>query len=131
MGDLTIAQDLLDGVADALADLGATRKVRVIARGALTPGDPGAGGAQSATDFDVEAVIVGYDERYVDGTAIRAGDRQAILSIGPLSAAQVAGLKPGARLVDGAHVYSAVNANVPEAAGTPVVAILQLRGSNG
>jgi len=131
MGDLTIAQDLLDGVADALADLGATRKVRVITAGALTPGDPGAGGAQSTADFNVEAVIVDYEERYADGTVVRAGDRQAILSIGPLSATQVAALAPGARLVDGSKTYSVVSANLPEAAGVPVVAILQVRGTSG
>jgi hypothetical protein len=131
MGDMTIAQDLLDGVADALADLGSTRQVRIITRGALTPGDPGAGGAQTVVDVNVEAVVAGYDEKYVDGTTIQVGDRLAILSIGPLSTAQVAALKPGARLIDGIQVYSVVAANIPEAAGTPVVAVLQLRGSNG
>jgi hypothetical protein len=131
MGDLTIAQDILEGVADALADLGTTRQVRVTAFGALTPGDPGAGGAPVDTDFDVEAVVADYEEKYVDGAVIRAGDRQAVLSIGPLSAAQIAALAPGAKLLDGPSVYSVVSANVPEVAGVPVVAILHVRGTNG
>jgi hypothetical protein len=131
MGDISIAQDILEGVTDALADLGNTKKTRTVSVGPLVPGNPGAGGTQTVTDTDVEAIISDYDERYVDGSTVREGDRQAILSIGPLSAAQIAAIKPGARLVDGAQVYSVVRTKLPEVAGTPVVAILQLRGSNG
>lgn len=131
MGDLLIAQDLLDGVTDALGDLGATRQVRIITRGALTPGNPGAGGSQSVEDVDVEALIYGYDEKYIDGTAIQTGDRQCLLSIGPLTTAQIEAIRPGSRIVDGSNVYSIVNANMIEAAGVPVTAIVQLRGSNG
>jgi len=132
MGDATIAQDLLDGVADALDDLGDTRTVRVTSFGALVPGAPGDGGTPTDADFSAEVVIVDYDEKYVDGTVIRAGDRQAIVSIGPLSAAQVAALSvAGAKIVDGSAVYSVVSANVPEVAGVPVVAILHVRGTSG
>lgn len=129
MGDTSIAQDIIDGVADALGDLGDTRTVRILTEGALTPGDPGAGKPRTPEDVSVEALLYDYEDRYVDETVILRGDRRAILSIGPLSVAQIDGIKQGSKLIDGADVYTVVNKGEIEVAGLTVTMILQIRGA--
>jgi hypothetical protein len=129
MGDLSIAQDLIDGVADAMADLGASRTVRIFTEGALTPGDPGAGGARTPENLSVEALLYDYEDQYIDETTVLSGDRKAIISIGPLTVAQIGGIEPGSLLVDGADIYTIVKTGEIEVAGVVVTMILQIRGA--
>jgi hypothetical protein len=128
MGDLSIAESLLDGVTDALGAVGSTRQVILITDGLINDADPGAGPAQTTETISVEALLYDYEDRYVDGQAILANDRSAILSIQPLTDAQIALIKPGCQLVDGAKTYQVVNTQEIEAAGTIVTIILQIRG---
>jgi hypothetical protein len=129
MGDISIAQDLLSGVTDALADVGATRTVRITTFGALTPGDPGAGGTPTDEDVSVEALLYDYEDKYINNTSILKGDRKAILSIEPLSGAQIAAIKQGVKVIDGTDIYTVVTASPIEVAGTLVTIILHIRGA--
>lgn len=128
MGDVTIAQDLIEGVTDALADLGDTRQVRIVSEGVLDPLNPGAGKPRTTTDTDVEALLYDYEDRYINGASVLEGDRQAIIDIAPLTGAQVAALEPGNFLIDGSKIYSIVRATPIEAAGITVTVVLQIRG---
>lgn len=129
MGDLSIAQDLLDGVVDALGDLGDTRTVRIVTEGALDIGDPGAGRPKTNEDVPVEALLYDFEDEYIDGTTVLKGDRKAIISIEPLTVAQVAGIEQGAKLIDGSDIYTIEGTNEIEVAGTPVTIILHVRGA--
>lgn len=129
MGDVSIAQDLLDGVADALADVGDTRTMRIITEGSLNLSDPGAGKPRTPEDFLVEALLYDYEDDYIDGTTILAGDRQALLSVEPLTSGQISGIKQGAKLIDGSEIYSVISTNKIETAGIIVTIILQIRGA--
>ena len=128
MGDVTIAQDLLDGVADALADLGDTRTFRIITAGAIDPNDPGAEPSETTENVSVEAILFNFDERYMPGANVLEGGLLALLSIKDFTAAQVGALEPGNFLIDGTTVYTIVRDQPIEAAGIVVTAILQLRG---
>jgi hypothetical protein len=129
MGDISIANDLLSGVTDALADLGSTRTVRITTFGALTLGAPGAGGTPTDEDISVEALLYDFEDKYINNTSILKGDRKAILSIEPLSVAQVNAIKQGVKLIDGTDVYTVVKASPIEVAGTSVTIILHIRGA--
>jgi hypothetical protein len=129
MGDPTLAQDLLDGVTDALADVGDTRTLRIFTEGALTPGDPGEGKPRTYEDVAVEAILYDYKDHYIDETTVKTGDRKALIAINPLSVPQVAGIKQGAKLIDGSDVFTVVNVEKIEAAGILVTVILQIRGA--
>lgn len=127
MGDLSIAQDILDGVADALNDVGASRVLRILTAGALDPENPGAGAPQTTTDLTVTAILTDYEEKYIDGTLVLDRDKQAVISLSGLSSIQIAGIKPGNFLVDGSEVYKIIRPKKYEVAGVTVATILQLR----
>jgi hypothetical protein len=129
MGDTSIAQDILNGVTDALADLGDTRILRIFTEGALDPNDPGAGVPLTPENFSVEALLYEYEDSYIDDKVILMGDRKAILSIDPLTSGQISGIKQGAKLIDGSDVWTVVSTERIEVAGIIVTIILQIRGA--
>lgn len=129
MGDTSIAQDILEGVADALGDLGTTRIVRVFTEGALNPSDPGAGKPRTPENIDVEALLYDYEDSYINGTSILSGDRKAILSLEPLSLAQINAIQQGSFLIDGTDTYTIVNTGKIEVAGVTVTMVVQIRGA--
>lgn len=129
MGDTSIAQDVMDGVTDALGDLGDTRTVRIFTEGPLNLGDPGAGKPKTPENIPVETLLYDFEDEYVDGKTILKGDRNAILDIGQLTPAQLAGVKQGAMLVDGSDNYTIVNTSKIEVAGAVVTIILHIRGA--
>ena len=127
MSDPVTAQDFLDAIEDTLADLGSTREVRVVAYGAINASDPGAGRAQTSTDYEVEALIYDFADDYVDGTTVEQGDRQAIIDLDPLETSVISLIKSDAKIVDGSIIYTIVNVQSVEVAGEKVAMILQLR----
>lgn len=129
MGDVNLAQDLLDGVTDALDDVGDTRTMRIITEGLLNISDPGAGRPRTSEDFPVEAFLYDYKDEYIDGKVVLKGDRKALLSIDPLTSAQISGIKQGAKLIDGSDTYTVVSTEKVETAGVTVTIILQIRGA--
>lgn len=128
MGDITIAQDLLDGVVDAMADLGDTRTLRLITVDPVDPLDPGAAPVEILDDVSVEALLFGFDKRYMPEANVTEGDVMSLLSIEPLTDAQVAQIIPGNLLIDGSKTYEIVKAVPIEAAGVIVTVIVQLKG---
>lgn len=127
MGDLTIAQDIIDGVADVMEAVGAVRQLRIFSYGALTPGNPGAGGTETSSSVNIDAVIVDYTDQEINGSTILAGDRQAIIHIGNLTALQLAGIKSGSQVLDGTTVHRIISTQLVEVSGLTVLAIVQLR----
>jgi hypothetical protein len=127
MGDINIAADILSGVTDALGDLGTSRTVRIFTEGVLDPLNPGAGKPRVSEDFPVEALLYDYKDDYINETSILAGDRKAILSIEPLSQAQIDGIQQGSFVIDGTTTYTVVNLQKIEVAGIIVTIILQIR----
>ena len=127
MGDTTIAADILEGVADALADVGTTRTLRIITAGSLNPSNPGAGPSQSTSDVSVEAIITDYEEKYIDGTTVLDGDKQAVIDLSTLSSVQIDGIRPGNFLVDGSIIYNIMRPKKYEVAGVPVAVVVQMR----
>jgi hypothetical protein len=132
MGDTSIAQDLIDGVVDALGDLGATRTVRIISEGSLDINDPGAGKPRTSEEFSVEALLYYQEEKYIENTVVFSGLRKAIISIEPLSVAQLAGIKQGAKFIvdGGSEIYTIDTVERIEVAGIVVTVIANLQGAS-
>jgi hypothetical protein len=128
MGDLSIAQDLLDGVVDALADLGDTRTLRIITVDPVDPLDPGAAPVETVEDVSVEALLFDFDKKYMPEANVIEGGTMALLSVDPLTDAQVEAIVPGNFLMDGSKAYDIVKTNPIEAAGVIVTVIVQLKG---
>ena len=128
MGDLSIAQDLLDGVVDAMADLGTTRTFRIITVEAIDPDNPGAAPVETPENVSVEALLFDFDKKYMPEANVTEGGLMALLSIEPFSDAQVSAIVPGNFLVDGSKVYDIVRTNPIEVAGVTVTVIVQLKG---
>jgi hypothetical protein len=129
MGDTSIAQDLLDGVTDALGDLGDTRTIRIFSEGSLNLSDPGAGRPKTPENIPVEALLYDFEDKYFDGKTVLKGDRNALIDISQLSAAQLSGVKQGSLLIDGSDNWTVVAKNMIEVAGVTVAVILHIRGA--
>jgi molybdopterin-binding protein len=127
MAEANTAQDFLDAIVEVLADLGSTRKVRVVAYGSIDANDPGAGRAQTPTDHSVEAIIYAYDDQFIDGSTIQEGDLAAIIDIDSLETSVISLIKSNAKLVDGSTIYAIIRATSVEVAGEKVAMMLQLR----
>lgn len=130
MGDITIAQDILDGVADALGDLGDTRTFRIITTPDYNLNNPGETPTETDEDVSVEALLFGFNIEYMPEANIIEGELMSILSIKDFTDAQVASIKPGNRLLDSddTTIYEIVKANPIEVAGIVVTVIVQLKG---
>jgi hypothetical protein len=131
MGDTTIADDLLAGVADALGDLGATRTLRIITTSALDIDSPGEAPTETEEDVSLDSLLFTFDSKYMPEASIIHGGVMAIVSIQDLTDEQIAGIEPGNLLVDtdGTKTFEIVRVEKIEAAGVPVTFILQLKGS--
>lgn len=86
--------------------------------------DPETGGAPSwPVDYGAVGVKVNYDERFIDGTQIRAGDQRLYMGAVGIPKPQA-----GDQVVVGTSVYEVVRVAAEEPADVPVVYILQIRG---
>lgn len=129
MGDTSVAQDLIDGVKDALEVVGDTSTVRIFTEGALDPLDPGAGRPRTPEDLSIEAFLYDFEDEYIDGTNVLKGDRKAILDVSTLTSIQISGIEQGTTLIDGADSYAIVGTEDIEVAGVVVTMILHVRGA--
>jgi hypothetical protein len=127
MGDVSIAADIIEGVADAMADVGSTRTLRLITYGDVDPDDPTAPPTEVLDDNDLEALLFEYNEKYMPNTSIEEGETMCIVSIQDLTDDQVDEIIPGNYLIDGSTTYSISAVNPIEVAGITVTAILQLK----
>lgn len=128
MGDTTIAQDILEGVADALGSLGDTRSFRVITIPSVDVNNPGATPVETESDTEVEALLFDFDQEYMAGANILEGGLMSIISIEGVADATIAEMEPGNRLVDGSTIYEIVRVQKIEVAGIIVAVIVQLKG---
>lgn len=128
MGDVSIAQDLLDGVVDALDAVGSTRILRIITVDPIDPNNPGAAPVETPENVNVESLLFDFDKRYMPEANVTEGGLMGILSIEPLTDAQIEAIVPGNFIVDGSTEYDIVKTNPIEAAGVIVTVIVQLKG---
>lgn len=127
MGDTSIAQDILDGVADALGDAGDTRTLRIVNYGSIDPNDPGAAPTVTNDDTPLAALLFDFDEKYMPGANIVDGDTMSIIDLSVLSEAQKTVLAPGTKLIDSNVNYDIIKINPIEFAGILCAVILQLK----
>ena len=128
MGDLSIAQDLLEGVAEAMEAVGDTRTLRIITVEPINVDDPGAAPVETEVDLEIEALLFDFDKKYMPGANVLEGGLMAILSITTLTDEQVAAIVPGNFIIDGSKEYDIVKAVPIEASGVVVTIIVQLKG---
>lgn len=140
---MTIATDILDGVADAVAELGKSATLRHITYGDwIDSTKPSKGKVTTVNDYTVQIIISDYDAEAVDGSIIQRGDKQVILSLGdimtdppdpvppaepdaPVSATIVPSVND--LIIDGSVTWNVINVSTQEVNGTPVVSVLQVR----
>lgn len=95
-----------------------------LTRTALAAGDdPFDPGTETDTAYTVKGVLLDYDDRAMDGTIIRVGDRRAYIAASGLAVTP----RIGDALTAVSEVYSVVNAKPLNPAGTAVVHELQVR----
>lgn len=128
MGDLTIAQDLLEGVAEALGTVGNTRTLKLITYGAIDIDNPGAAPTRLDEDVPIDALLFDFEQEYMPKANVLEGSTMAILSIIDLTDVQVSEIIPGNKLVDGTETFEIISALEVEASGVPVTFIIQLKG---
>ena len=124
MGNVQIALDLIDGVEDIVAEFGKSVVLRNETKGDyIDPARPSLGRITTTTDTPLDAVIVAFRERDVDGTIVQSGDRRAICDL------KGTGVVPDTSylFMDGTDVWSTINVRIIEVAGVVVTAILQIR----
>lgn len=123
MGDLSLGQDFVDAIKDLLDESGKTRILKVTALEPIDPDDPGAALDETLVNYNVECILVDYEDSYVSGSNIEKGDRLAIISTSDLSFEVAIGMK----LVDGSEIYKITNVDNPEVAGINPVALANIR----
>lgn len=128
MGDLTIAQDLIDGVQDVMSVVGDTRTLRMLVDSPRDPLNPGAAPTRTPTDFNLEAFLFDFDESYFQGANSVDGDMMAIIDINTLSGAERESVDVGNQIIDGSNTYEVTAVNKIEFAGVAVTYVLQLKG---
>lgn len=127
MGDTSLSADILDGVVEAMDAVGWTLSVKYFEEGALDINNPGAGRPKTEVTFDLEGFVYDIEDKSIDGTNIKAGDRKGVLSIKDLTEAQRKKIAFGSYLVDGAVQYHIKSAKFTAVAGVPVVVEVLLR----
>lgn len=124
MGDVSIAQDFLDGVEDLVATLGQTvTLVREVTGDYVDQTKPTKGRVITKETASVEAVLVDYKEEDIDGTVILRGDRLVVVDLKNTT------IQPdlfSGVIIDGVE-WQTVNIERPYVAGIPVTAFLQVR----
>lgn len=126
MGDLSIADDIIDGVKSALADVGETSVITIISDQVVDVDNPGATPDQTQTDIPLEAFLFEYDEHYMPGTSVEQGKTLCLLDLSTLTDEQIASISIGNYLSDGTTQYTINNTNPIVVAGKTVTTILQL-----
>lgn len=102
-----------------LLNFGSTAKLRRQTAGAYNPSTGTA--AITTTEFDTVAVVFDYDQKYIDGTLVKQGDKQAYLdpSYAPAQ---------GDEFTWQGTKYQVVSYKAISPAGVPVLYEAQLRG---
>lgn len=127
MSDITLANDIILGIGEALGDAGWLLKLRSIEYGQVDINNPGAGAAEIVSDVDFDGLVFDYDEKYMPGTTVIDGDKMVLGSVEKMTQEQVSNIKPGNYIIDGSETYSIIKASPIKVAGLPVVVIAQVK----
>lgn len=78
---------------------------------------------QSSSSETVSAVFTEYDQKDIDGTLIKAGDKRAMISASGIASAP----DTADQVTDGSLKYSIISVSTIQPGGTPLIYYLQLR----
>ncbi len=121
---MTLATDLQDDIAELLDDPDVGRAI-MIARlqgGAYNPAD-GSTGAVVPLTWTTRGLLLNYNDKLIDHTNIKQGDRRLYLKIKSI----IYQAAIGDKVTAGADLYTVVNFKTIELGGTVVIYILQVR----
>jgi hypothetical protein len=131
MGDITLAEDVKEGVADIMSEVGSTHTFRIIEYSAPSPTNPGAAPTQTIDDTDIEAYTFDFIQEYMPTANVLEGELMGILSIAPLTEEQISKIKPGTELIElpapYTETYKIVKSDLIRIAGIGATAIVQLK----
>ena len=118
---MTFYSDMADTAEELIAEFGQSVTLKVASNGAY---DPETGStAVTYADQSAKGVVIDYDKKLIDGTKVRIGDRQCLLS--PLGITEP---KDGDKIAFGAEVWQVVPpVTVTNPAGVPVLYEVQIR----
>lgn len=126
MSDPTISEDIISGITDAMADLGATLICRAIAYSDIDINNPGKAPVEVVTDKSFEGLIFDFNDKYMPGTTVIEGDRMVLISMETFTKQQIANVIPGNYIVDDIDIYNIIKVAPIKVAGSVVVIIAQI-----
>lgn len=124
MGNQEINYDFINAITDVIDDIGGTLTLNYSTEGSLTPGNPGAGRTKTLSSKSIQGILTEYEDKYIDGSVIKKGDRLAILSIACLTIE----ITQGMFIVDNGRTYKIINVEKPQVSGSAVTVLAQVRG---
>lgn len=121
---MALADQLQSDIAAVLdsPDFGRDVTLRQTVPGTYDP-STGATAAATVTDFVTRGLLLAYQDKDVDGTLIKAGDRKCILKVQNLSAVPVV----GNMLIVGSDTYTVMDFKTYELGGTVFLYNLHVR----
>jgi len=128
MGDITITQDIIEGIVDIMVEVGWTIILRSNVYGAVDIENPGAAPSETIVNTPFEGFIFDIEDKYFNGTSILKGDRNLIVSIDGFTPEQIAAIAPGNYIVDSSDIYSIISAELINVSGLTATVIAQIRG---
>lgn len=90
------------------------------------PSKPWYPGANAPTDWTVDAVFLGYEQKYIDGEQVQMGDQQVYMPAFDTSGAAILPEEEGL-VIRGAETWKIVALKPLNPAGDPVMYELQVR----
>lgn len=128
MGNSDLTTDLIQGVADNMAEVGSTRILRLLTESAIDVNDPGAAPTITLEDIPIECFLFDFIQEYMPNASVINGGTMALLDMTGLTEAQYDQIEPGNEIVDGSKVYNIILTTKIEADGVPTMFIVQLKG---
>ena len=124
MADLTIAQDILDGVDEIMDTIGKSVTLETATFGDWIDSTNKTKGKKKVTDtHSTKGYLYNFSDYLIDGTEIKRGDKQAIVSVKDLTIIS----DEIELLIDGSEQWKVLQAKPIEVSGTITTIILHLR----
>lgn len=127
MGDIYVAQELLDTVQEVIADHGWEMTLRRKTYSAIDENDPGAAPTESIFDTLFDGFSYEIESKYVNGTSVLEGDKVLLMDLTDLTTEEIDGISPGNFILDGSESYNIIKSRVYKSNGTPLTVMAQLR----
>lgn len=124
MADLTIAQDILDGVDEIMDTIGKSVTLKTATFGDWIDSTNKTKGKKKVTGtHSTKGFLYNFSDYLIDGTEIKRGDKQAIVSVKDLTIVS----DEIELLIDGSEQWKVLQAKPIEVSGTITAIILHLR----